>query len=274
MNSKKVIIVGKRSNLSEQLSKYIKNSIIIKTNDIKTLKNILVSNTNICIIYNSCINSNNIKSTTDPLIYTNYSISYLSVFIQCCLENIVNIESIIFTSSSAIYGDNENAVENDSYKITNLYSSLKVSSELLLKQYLGSLPVRLIITRVFNMYGGNDHFSVINTITKSLINGDEFKLYNKGKSIRDFIYINDICQIYKNIIYSNFEGNINICSGDGLSINDLMKYAEEIFENKLKIKGFESNEISTSIGCTDKLRKEFGKLTYYPVKEYFKLLKN
>ena len=78
MLKKTEIIIGKRSNLSKQLKKHIKESIIIKTDDFITLEKALIMNENISIIYNSCIKSSNLNSTSDPFLYTNYSINFLT----------------------------------------------------------------------------------------------------------------------------------------------------------------------------------------------------
>ena len=197
MEGKNILIIGKRSNLSNQLQKYLKDSYLIQTNDLGKLEEILKVKRKIVIVYNSCVPGNKLNLIKDPTFYTNYSISFLSKFIHCCINFVDNIEQIIFTSSGAIYGDNKDANETDPYKIVNLYSSLKISSELLLMRYLGNSPIKVTIARVFNMYGGNDNFSVLQSILKCLKTNQAFKLHNNGNSIRDFIHINDICNIYK-----------------------------------------------------------------------------
>ena len=271
MLDKKVIIIGKRSNLSINLKKHIENSVVIKSHDIKKLELLLANNNEICIVYNSCIKSSELRLIKDPAIYINYSISYLSEFIKCCMKYINNISTILFTSSSAIYGFNSLAKEDDPYNINSLYASLKISSELLMEQYLADLNVNIVITRIFNMYGGNDQFSVISSIINSIKNDKKFILNNKGESIRDFIHIVDVCKIYKKILDSNFKGKLNICSGSGVSINNLIYSAEKILDKKLTIIDSKRNEIKISIGSTEKLKKIFGNFEYIPLEKYFLL---
>ena len=69
------------------------------------------------------INSNNIT----PLSYSNYSLVYLSNFIDLCKKYPQKINSILYTSSCALYGENPNAKEDDEVKITSLYSALKIA---------------------------------------------------------------------------------------------------------------------------------------------------
>ena len=270
MEEKNILIIGKRSNLSKELSKYLKRSLLIQTNDLRKIEDFLKVNKNIVIIYNSCVQGNKLNSIENPIFYTNYSISFLSEFINCCIKFIDKIDKIIFTSSGAVYGDNKNAKENDPYLVGNLYSSFKASSELLLLRYLGNLPIKIIIARVFNMYGGDDKFSVVKSIVDSLKNDYRFRLNNKGNSIRDFINVKDVCRIYRKIIYSEFEGHLNICTGKGLSIMDLKELSEKIFQRNLNIIHSCTNEISVSQGSTAKLTEFFGEIKYLSIEDYLK----
>lgn len=265
-----ILIIGKRSNLSNQLNQFLEKSILIQTNDLSTVEEILKVKKNIVIIYNSCVQGNRLNSIADPVSYTNYSIAFLSEFIKCSINYISNIKKIIFTSTGAVYGNNKNAKETDPYFVQNLYSSFKISSELLILRYLSNFPIDIIITRIFNMYGGDDNFSVINSMINDLKNNNNFKLNNNGQSIRDFIHVKDICRIYKKIIYSDFKGQLNICTGKGISIIYLKELTEKIFQKKLNLIHSSSNEISISQGSTNKLNKLFGEINYFSLEDYLK----
>ena len=274
MKGKNILIIGKRSNLSTQLHKYLEESVIIQSNDLIALEENLKLKKKIVIIYNSCVQGNKLNSIEDSLFYTNYSITFLSKFINCCVNFIGNIEKIIFTSSGAVYGNNKNAQETDPYLVENLYSSFKTSSELLLLRYLGKFPIKIIIARVFNMYGGEDNFSVVKSIVKSLKSNKTFKLNNNGSSIRDFIHVKDVCKIYQKIIFSDFDGSLNICTGIGLSILDLVELGEKIFQKELDISHSNSKEIYISKGSIKKLNKIFGEIRFLSVKDYLKYEKD
>ena len=70
--NKKIIIIGKRSNLSICLKSDIENSIIISSNEIKKLENIISKYKEIDIIYNSSFLTNLLNDPyTDPIIYSN-----------------------------------------------------------------------------------------------------------------------------------------------------------------------------------------------------------
>ena len=48
-------------------------------------------------------------------------------------------------------------------------------------------------------------------------------MINKGQSIRDFIYIKDVVKVYREIIKTKSEGIIDIGSGFGIEIHDIIK---------------------------------------------------
>ena len=267
---KKIIIIGKRSNLSNSISKHIKDSIVLSTNQIKNLEEILISNQKNTIIYNTACKSTLINEKIDPTSFSYYSFGHLSEFIKVCLKYETKVEKIIYTSTSALYGNNKFSNEDSPCKIYNLYASLKFSSELLLKRYISPSKIKLIITRIFNMYGGDDQFSIISKIGNAIKQNQSLQINNYGKSIRDFISINNVTEIYKLLIFKDFDGIINVSSGRGYSIASVIKIAEEIFQKKLDIEHRKFDEIKVSIGSNEKLRKILDYKEFENISEYFR----
>ena len=50
-------------------------------------------------------------------------------------------------------------------------------------------------------------------------------IFNEGKSIRDFIDVEDVVKVYKVLLSKKFEGVIGIGTGKGISIKNLIKKA-------------------------------------------------
>lgn len=267
---KKVIIIGKRSNLSNSIKKYLTDSIVLSTNQIKNLEEILIKNEKSTVIYNTACKSTLINQKTDPTLFSYYSFGNLSEFIKICLKHETKVEKIIYTSTSAIYGNNNFSNEDSPCKINNLYASLKFSSELLLKRYISPSKIKLTITRIFNMYGGDDQFSIISKIGNAIKKNQSLQINNYGKSIRDFISINNVTEIYKLLILKDFDGIINVSSGRGYSIASVVKIAEEIFQKKLDIEHRKFDEIKVSIGSNEKLKKILNYKEFENISEYFR----
>ena len=79
-----------------------------------------------------------------------------------------------------------------------LYSSFKLASEKVVSKII--VPknnVNYNILRLFNTFGDpNDEFSFIEKIIKSKLNKQKISLINDGSSIRDFIHIHDVGNIF------------------------------------------------------------------------------
>ena len=60
--------------------------------------------------------------------------------------------------------------------------------------------IKFSIVRVFNIFGDGEKFSIISKITEAYKTKKTLNLINNGNSIRDFIHINEVVNIYKRII--------------------------------------------------------------------------
>jgi UDP-glucose 4-epimerase len=205
-----------------------------------------------------------------PVDYSRDAFHRLAEFTAICRDSQQHIAKVIFTSSSAVYGTNAWAAESDRCEITNLYSSLKFASELFLREHFADTRITLIIARVFNMYGGTDEFSVISKIINALILGEKFQVSNEGQSVRDFVHVRDVVEIYLRLLDSNFSGVVNVGTGIGLSVSNLIEKAEITFNRRLKVAYVKRNEIERSVARFDVLQEAVGAIEFYSVDQYFR----
>ena len=74
---------------------------------------------------------------------------------------------------------------------------------------------------------------------KSVIKGEKITIYNLNKNVkRDYIYIKDLINLILEIIKdkdNKLPRLINACSGESLSVPDIIKKIEKVFNKKLKI---------------------------------------
>tara|TARA_B100000212_G_scaffold339030_1_gene316660 strand:- start:1791 stop:2810 length:1020 start_codon:yes stop_codon:yes gene_type:complete len=149
-----------------------------------------------------------------------YSIENPSAYIQSNLvgfANILefcrnsNINHLIYASSSSVYGGNTKFPfsENDSVDHpVSLYAATKRSNELMAHTYshLYNLPTTGL--RFFTVYGpwGRPDMALF-LFTKSIIEGKPINIFNHGKMIRDFTFIDDVIEsLYRLIMKS---ANVN-----------------------------------------------------------------
>ncbi len=269
MHKSKLLIIGGRSNLSRELGRTVKGSKIIAGDELQKLPELLAQEGRSNVVYNLYYKSAWLGRRDTPVAYARYAFQRMAEFTAICRDAQQYIDKVIFTSSSSVYGSNPWAAESDRCDITNLYASLKFASELFLREHLADTRIALIITRVFNMYGGADEFSVVSKIANALSLGTGFQVSNHGRSVRDFVHVRDVVEIYQRLLASTFSGVVNVGSGTGLSVSDLIEKAEMAFKRRLPVSYVERNEIDHSVARTDALLKAVGPMKFRPVDQYF-----
>ncbi len=265
----KTLIFGERSNLSKQLQHNIPNSEILASDDLLsgTISLKFYSNQELVIIINSFYPASKLDYFLDPLDYIEksiYILSYILKQIRITLNLSNNIRKIIYTSSASVYGNNNYCSENDTYMPLNLHASLKISSEKLLEGFCNKLDIDYTIARIFNMYGGDDKFSIISKVIDYVATSKTIPLINQGSAIRDFIHVNDVVMCYKKLIVIKDCHIINVASGEGISIKIILDYLR-IRGYSINIKNINKDEIKISTANVEKLKSLFETLEFINV---------
>lgn len=147
-----------------------------------------------------------------------------------------NVKKIIFSSSSAVYGENRNMPlkETEPLMPTSPYAASKASCELYLKSFLESYGLNYTALRYFNVFGpkqdkNSQYAAVIPNFISALLEGEQPVIYGDGEQTRDFVYVGDIVRANIAACESDYNGVVNIASGEKLTINRLY----EIVKNTL-----------------------------------------
>lgn len=263
----KNIIVGSRSNLSRALHNNLKNSKLISACDLEYLRKILDSNQEINIIYNSFLPSFSLSSEKNYEKYVQQSLVDLAKFLNIISITRGQIKLFLYTSSAAVYGERRICSENDPPMPNSLYGSLKNTAENLVQRACKDCAKKIVITRLFNMYGGEDRFSIISSIKNAIKSGEEINIYNQGASIRDYINIEDVVKKYLLVMNSEFNGLINIATGNGHSLENIIKQIKN-HGKELNIISSYRNEINCSISSQIKFNANFGTYKHMDVIDY------
>ena len=202
----------------KKLKKKIKNS------ECFTIKEFLQQNSKLKkfdIIINSFFPVTKLNNINNFQEFTNKSISELSILLDKL--KFKNIRKIIYTSSSSVYNLNIDKPYDSQNR--NLYGSYKIACENLLHEAAKKNNFKnYTIARIYNIYGGKEEFSIISKIEKTINkNKQKIIIYNNGESVRDFIFIDDVCKIYKQILKTNFIGDLDIGTGEGVKILNLLE---------------------------------------------------
>ena len=135
-------------------------------------------------------------SIENPNAYIQSNLVGFGNIIEACRQN--NIEHLVYASSSSVYGGNTNMPFSEQKGVDHpisLYAATKKSNEVIAHSYshLYNLPTTGL--RFFTVYGpwGRPDMALF-LFTKSILEGKPIKIFNNGKMIRDFTFIDDIIE--------------------------------------------------------------------------------
>jgi len=136
---------------------------------------------------------------------------------------------LVFASSAAVYGDNQNLPLKESEKPKPLspYGITKVSAEYYCKVFYELYGVPTVSLRYFNVFGErqgyNQYAGVISIFINRALNGEPLIIYGDGRQTRDFIYVKDV--VKANILAaesSRANGKVfNVARGERTTIVEL-----------------------------------------------------
>ena len=265
------IIIGRRSNLSDSLCNKLSAVHLLSSESLLKSFTILDKyfGKKINLIFNNFQPSTQLKSYSNPGLYIDLSISLTIGVLMHLINNGFDINKIIYTSSSSVYRSSVIADENLQVSPIGIAPSLKYINEQFLEKICHQHNLNLTIARVFNLYGGNDKFSIISKVINCYLNDSVLKTINNGDAIRDFIHIDDVVKVYIKLLSnpSIGAGILNIGTGKGQSLSMIL--------NRLNSKGYgiktqniSSKEIAFSQASIKKLKNIIDIDSFIDVNEY------
>ncbi len=177
----------------------------------------------------------------------------------------LEIKKFIFISSGAVYERTKyknKLSEKDEVNTVLMYPTSKIFGEKLCDIFNETYNLPTIKIRLFNLYGPKQNYTrkhppLLSQLIKSVIKGEKITIYNLNKNIkRDYIYIEDLINLILKIIKdkdNKLPRLINACSGESLSVPDIIKKIEGVFNKKLKIE--KTKNVSRFWGKYDELFK-------------------
>lgn len=193
-----------------------------------------------------------------------------------------NIKHLVYASSSSVYGLNTNlpfSVHNNVDHPISLYAASKKSNELMAHSYSHLFNIPTTGLRFFTVYGpwGRPDMALF-LFTKAIIAGEPINIFNHGKMVRDFTYIDDIVEGIYRIVSSpaksnpDWDGNnpdpgtspapfkiYNIGNNNPVSLMDYI-YAIEKALGKEAIKNFmdlQAGDVPETYADVDDLIRDF-----------------
>lgn len=155
-----------------------------------------------------------------------------------------DVEKIIHTSTSEVYGSARNLPMNEDHPLCapHPYGASKIASDRLCYAYVQTYGMNISIARPFNTFGPKqkDHGygGAISIFTKRVLSGQPPVIYGDGNQTRDYMYIDDLVRAYDLVLKNNkaLKEVINFGTGKQIKIIDLANRIIELCDSKRKIK--------------------------------------
>lgn len=214
--------------------KKIENRFGKQTKNLKCIIQDITYSLDIDIEFDYIINA---ASCSDPKSYSLYPVETITTNIIGCnniLKHCIGKKTkVIFTSSTEVYGDNDNREMNeevlgviDFNKIRSGYPESKRTSEILCRSYKEEYDVTSSIVRLGYVYGPsmtNTDSKVIAQFIRNVLNNEDIILKSSGLQERSYCYISDCVSAIFNVLFNMKNcDTYNIASDSSIiSIKDL-----------------------------------------------------
>jgi UDP-glucose 4-epimerase len=196
------------------------------------------------------------ESLKDPLAYFNSNLTSTMVVLEAMKR--VNIKHLIFSSTSAIYGDPQTFPTHEYCEPNPIspYALSKLLAEQLCSHYSG---ISTVCLRYFNVYGDRPNLQgsykpVMSVFLEKAKEGKPLPIVNAGSQSRDFINVEDVASANLAAMQIKTGHHIfNVGSGSELKVKEI---ADLISADQ--IDGGTRIEPARSLADIDKIQKELG----------------
>ena len=135
-------------------------------------------------------------SLENPHTYIQANVVGFTNILEACRH--FNVENLIFASSSSVYGLNSSLPFSETRSANHplaLYGATKKANEMMAHSYAHLFNFPCTGLRFFTVYGpwGRPDMALF-LFTKAILEGKPIDVFNHGKMIRDFTYIDDIVE--------------------------------------------------------------------------------
>jgi len=197
-------------------------------------------------------------------------------FLEAIRTSGKKVKAVIMASSDKAYGEHgiKKMPYQENYELKPIfpYDTSKACADMIARTYASNLyNLPIVVTRFSNIYGpGQLNFTaLIPEVIKSVIENKKFIARGNGKSIRDYIYIDDIVDVYK-IIAKNLFKNPKKYSGEVFNAGTNIKHTTQYIVNKI----FLLNNLNSK-NIFNKKKKTLGEISiqymnYKKLNKYFK----
>ena len=204
-----------------------------------------------------------VKSLQDPEDSAAQNILGFINILNAAKEN--KIKKLVYASSAAAYGSPKSLPLNESATLIpeSPYGLEKQINELYVKMYENLYGLSTCGLRYFNVYGPRQdptspYTGVIALFANAIQAKKPLTIYGDGTQTRDFIFVQDVAQINVAALMSNYQGLVNVATGNTVSLLELIQCLEKIvgYNSEKKFMPAREGDIKHSAASVDLLNNQ------------------
>jgi UDP-glucose 4-epimerase len=260
---------GDASICNIQLAKNFDNKLEIQYGDFQHLETVKQCTQGIDYVFHLISSTTPSSSNQDMCFDISTNLIPSLNLLESCVKNDV-AKLIFFSSGGTVYGVPECVPISELHNTNPIcsYGIQKLAIENYIYMYHILYGLKSAILRLSNPYGFGQGIQkkqgFIGTLIHRLKSGKEMEIWGDGTVVRDYIYIDDVIQA--SIKALNYESNfciLNIGSGIGLSIIDIIHQVENIIQEKLNVVYKASRSFDVPVNILD-ISRASSLLTWQP----------
>jgi len=173
-----------------------------------------------------------------------------------------HIKFVYFSSGGTVYGnrtDMKPFVETDVMAPISFYGWSKQMMENSIHYVHRTTGLKYLILRPSNPYGHGQNIharqGLIAVALGKIFAGEPITVWGDGSNVRDYIYIDDLCEAVVQLLEKDVHNTtINIGSGEGVSINDIVNVLKGVVDEEVKVDYLPARSVDVSHMILDTTR--------------------
>ena len=202
-------------------------------------------------------------SLENPSSYIKSNVSGFMNILECCRH--YKIKGLIYASSSSVYGGNKKIPFSEFDNVDSpmsIYAASKKSNELMAHSYSHLFDLNTTGLRFFTVYGpwGRPDMAMY-IFANKILNDKPIEVFNHGKMMRDFTYIDDIINGLIAAIDKNYKCEIfNLGNNRSEDLMDVVQIIQEKLGKKAEIhyEPMQLGDVEKTYADIEKSRKMLG----------------